>query len=67
MRMMVKVGQVFQVAGTDGVKCYRFACGHERILSVSDSRKFDATCRDSLSGAAFCVECERQAEGVKAT
>jgi hypothetical protein len=33
-----------EVPGTDGVRCFRFTCGHERILSRADARTEPAEC-----------------------
>lgn len=52
--MMRTIKAAFRVA--PGTMCFRFECGHERILSDSDARKLE---RDG-DERARCVECERQ-------
>ncbi len=54
--MLIPIRETFIVFKTDGVRCFRLACGHERILSTGDARKLEAS-----TGRVWCAECERTA------
>lgn len=49
-----QIVQIKVLPATDGVKCVKFECGHEVILSVADFRKFPS------GPSTTCVECARQ-------
>jgi hypothetical protein len=53
--MIRRIVQIKQLANTQGVRCVKLNCGHERIFSSSDFKKCVSDGPEMP-----CAECQRQ-------